>query len=111
MQILTNIYNYIKYSKYSKWIFYGLAFLLIYGYNFYSLGNTLYRTNASGYKVFSIVPLFTEGFIGPLRTLFIMGSTFNLTGFVRLLLIFMTNFWSPYAVILFLYLIENNLII
>ncbi len=106
MSILTNILTW-----YSKWIFYGLAFLLIYGYSFYSLGNTIFRIDSTGTKVFSLVPLFTEGFIGPLRTLFIMVTTFNFTGFVHLLFVFVTNFWSPYSVILFLYLIENNLTI
>ena len=99
----------ISYNSWCKWILYGLTFLIIYGYSFYSLGNTLYRIDGLNNRVFSLVPLFTEGFIGPVRSLYIMGLTFNFTGFVYLLFVFITNFWSPYSVILFLYLIENNL--
>ena len=90
-----------------KIIIYLLLFLIIYGVSFYYLGNTLNRIDSTGKKVFSIIPLFTEGFIGPLRTLWIMIKTDNIYGFGILLFEFLTNFWSPYAVILMLCLIDK----
>jgi hypothetical protein len=44
-----------------------LAFL-IYSYFFCNLGNTCFRINSDNVKVFSIVPLLTEGIYGPLRS-------------------------------------------
>ena len=44
--------------------------IIIYTLSFYNLGNTLLRTNAIGNKTFTIIPLFTEGFYGPIRTFF-----------------------------------------
>lgn len=92
-----------------KWLIYLALFLIIYGLSFYLLGNTLYRADSSGKKIFSLSPLFTEGFVGPLRSLYIMASTGNFYGFVHLLVVFITNFWSPYGVILFLYIVDFNL--
>lgn len=89
-----------------KIFIYFIIFVAIYGVAFYLLGNTLYRINSSGNKVFSIVPLFTEGFIGPLRTLWIMLKTGNFYGFLRWVYILLTSLWSPYAVILLLFLID-----
>ena len=44
-----------------------LAFL-IYSYFFCNLGNTCFRINSDNVKVFSIIPLFTEGLYGPIRS-------------------------------------------
>ena len=38
---------------------------------FCRLGNTCYRINSNGNKVFNIIPLFTEGIFGPFRTLYL----------------------------------------
>lgn len=48
-----------------------LAFL-IYSYFFCSLGNTCFRLNSDNVKVFSIIPLLTEGLYGPLRSGFLL---------------------------------------
>ena len=44
---------------------------LIYSYFFYKLGNTIYRTNSLGEKSFNLTSLI-EGFVGPIRTLFLL---------------------------------------
>lgn len=46
--------------------------IIIYTLSFYNLGNTLLRTNAIGNKTFTIIPLLTEGFYGPIRTFFLL---------------------------------------
>jgi hypothetical protein len=81
---------------------------IIYSHAFTSLGNTTYRVNSSGQIEFSLIPMFTEGFIGPVRTLYLVlyqGQIFN---FLNLSFEFVTNLWSPYAVIFFIYLLNKN---
>jgi hypothetical protein len=81
---------------------------IIYSHAFTSLGNTTYRINSSGQIVFSLIPMFTEGFIGPIRTLYLFLFQGQILSFFRLLFEFMTNFWSPYSVICFIYLLNKN---
>ena len=81
---------------------------IIYSHAFTSLGNTTYRANSSGQIVFSLIPMFSEGFIGPIRTLYLVLSQGQILSFFRLLFEFVTNFWSPYAVICFIYLLDKN---
>jgi hypothetical protein len=44
---------------------------VIYTLSFCSLGNTCYRIGSDGLKHIRILPLFTEGFIYPFRTIFL----------------------------------------
>lgn len=43
--------------------------LIIYAASFCMIGNTCYRTGPDGLKHLNILPLFTEGFVYPLRTI------------------------------------------
>jgi hypothetical protein len=93
-----------KHLKVIKIVFYVSLFFLIYGYSFNNLGNSLHRKNAEGNVVFSIEPLFTEGFIGPVRTVY-QGFRYTDNGFY-LLFLMLTSLWSPYAVLLLVYFIS-----
>lgn len=101
-----------------------LIFLIIYEHAFTYLGNTFvldtkdiresiilynttYRTDSSGQVVFSLLPLVTEGFIGPVKTLFLLLINGNLIAFIKMFFATCTNFWSPYAVILLVYLFNK----
>lgn len=86
-------------------IIFIILFFLLYGYGFYKLGNTLYRINSSNTYSFNILPLFTEGFIGPLRTIYHIIFYNNLDGLPEYLWFILTDFSSPYAVIIFLTII------
>jgi hypothetical protein len=81
---------------------------IIYSHAFTALGNTTYRANSSGQIVFSLIPMFTEGFIGPIRTLYLVLSQGQIFNFLNLFFEFMTNFWSPYSIICFIYLLNKN---
>lgn len=48
----------------------GLFAFSVYVYSFYNLGNTCYRMDGEGKYHFHPLSLFTEGFIGPLRTIY-----------------------------------------
>jgi|LauGreDrversion4_2_1035121.scaffolds.fasta_scaffold02797_3 hypothetical protein len=85
-----------------------LIFFTIYSHEFTSLGNTTYRVNSIGKVVYSLVPMFTEGFIGPLRSLYLMAIHGQIFSFLKLVFEFATNFWSPYSVIIFVYLLNKN---
>lgn len=85
-----------------------LIFFTIYSHGFTSLGNTTYRVDSTGQVVYSLIPMFTEGFVGPLRSLYIMGIQGQILSFLKLGFEFATNFWSPYSVILFVYLLNKN---
>lgn len=45
---------------------------LIYSYSFCNLGNTCLRIDSTGEKVFNILPLFTEGIYGPIRSAYLL---------------------------------------
>lgn len=85
-----------------------LIFFTIYSHEFTSLGNTTYRVNSTGIVEYSLIPMFTEGFIGPLRTLYLVINHGQIFSFFKLWFEFVTNFWSPYAVIVFVYLLNKN---
>ncbi len=85
-----------------------LIFFTIYSHGFTSLGNTTYRVDSTGKVVYSLIPMFTEGFIGPLRSLYIMVIHGQIFSFLKLGFEFATNFWSPYAVIFIVYLLNKN---
>ncbi len=81
---------------------------IIYSHAFTTLGNTTYRVNSKGIVEYSLIPMFTEGFIGPLRTLYLLVNHGQIFSFFKLWFEFVTNFWSPYAVIVFVYFLNKN---
>ena len=84
-----------------------LFFIIIYSYFFYKLGNTLSRINSDGIKVFSIIPLLTEGIIGPIRSFFLLlfhGNLFDCLNYLWLELFRLSN---PFSVIIFIYYIHK----
>ena len=84
-----------------------IIFIVIYTYFFYKLGNTLFRTNSEGIKVFSIIPLITEGIIGPIRSFFLLlfhGNFFDCLNYLWLELFRLSN---PFSVIIFIYYIHK----
>ncbi len=85
-----------------------LIWFTIYSHAFTSLSNTTYRTDSTGKVVYSLIPMFNEGFIGPIRTLYLLLEAGNLSGFCLVGFTFLTEFWSPYAVFIFVYLINLN---
>jgi hypothetical protein len=95
-----------KHLKIIKIIFYFSLFLLIYVYSFSKLENSLYRKNASGNIVFSIKPLFTEGFIGPVRMVYLGITKGSREQALKSLIFMLTNSTSPYAVMLLVYIIS-----
>jgi len=97
---------YLSELNWIKLLIYFLLFLVIYSYSFYKVGNTLYRKNSNNIYEFSIIPLFTEGFIGPIRGIYFLLLDYNFYGSFIILRIILTSLWSPYAVILLLYLVN-----
>ena len=51
-----------------------LISFVIYTIFFCNLGGTCYRINSNGIYIFSLLPLFTEGLFGPIRTLYLLFS-------------------------------------
>lgn len=56
---------------FKEYYVYIISFL-IYSYFFCKLGNTCFRKNSEGVEKFSFEPLFTEGIIGPIRTIYLL---------------------------------------
>ena len=84
---------------------------LIYSYFFFKLGNTIYRTNSSGEKSFNLMSLL-EGFIGPIRTLFILLKYSGILPALTFLKFEFFRLSNPYSAFFFTYyinkIIENN---
>jgi hypothetical protein len=59
----------------------------IYSYFFCSMANTCYRVNSEGIKVFSLLPLFTVGLWGPLKSFYLLAVYNSLYSS----LVYMTN--------------------
>ena len=66
------IYNFNnKFYKYKYMNKIIIISVLVYGYFFFKLGNTVYRTNSLGDKSLNLMSLL-EGFVGPIRSLFLL---------------------------------------
>jgi hypothetical protein len=85
---------------------------LIYAYFFCGLGNTCFRMNANGIKQFNILPLFTEGLIGPIRSLFLLVTYGNVSGAIMYLFWISTSLSNIFGASLFVFyiskLVQNN---
>lgn len=84
--------------------------LIIYVFFFFKLGNTIVRTNSLGNKSFSLIPLFTEGFIGPIRTLLYLLISCNLIGAFKFIKFEFFRLSNPFSAYFFVYYINKCLI-
>jgi hypothetical protein len=82
---------------------------IIYTFFFCNIGNTCYRINSKGIKTLNILPLFTEGFIGPFRTLFIILSQEGLWKAIKYFQYEAYNLTNPISTFMFIYGIHNVL--
>ena len=82
-----------------SWFIFGF---FIYSFNFYNLGNTIYRINETGNYSFSLIPLFTVGIFGPIKTLFMLIYLNEFNIFFNYLLFEMTNFANLFTVLIYL---------
>ena len=83
-----------------------LLLFILYLYNFYKLGNTLFRTNSTGIKVFSPLSII-ESFIGPIRSLYILLVYQDFNAFIHYLQFELTNIASPYFYIIVFIIIKK----
>ena len=74
-----------------------LISFVIYTYCFCNLGNTCYRINHTGKYCLNLLPLFTEGFIGPIRSLFLLLCTGNFNHALHYFIFELTNLSNPYT--------------
>jgi len=84
--------------------------IIIYVFFFFKLGNTLIRTNSFGGKSFSLLPLITEGFIGPIRTLLYLLISCNLIGAFKFIKFEFFRLSNPFSAYFFVYYINKCLI-
>lgn len=83
-----------------------IAFV-IYTYFFCNLGNTCLRLNENGIKQFSLIPLFSEGIIGPIRSLILLIYYGNLIDIGKYLLWIFTSLSNIFGAIIFVYYINK----
>ena len=92
-----------------------LLSFIIYTLFFYQLGNTIVRTNHNGQKNFSLLPLFTEGIFGPIRTFFILiknCSFIDVIKYIKFELFRLSNPLSAYIFINYIFfIVKKNCII
>lgn len=85
----------------------------IYTFFFIKLGNTVFRRDSSNNINFSLIPLFTTGFIYPIKSIYNLILIGEFNTLYHFLLFESTNLANPYTsyyVVNFLYyLISNNL--
>ena len=80
-----------------------LISFILYVIFFCRIGNTCYRINSEGNKIFNIIPLFTEGIIGPIRTLYLTLIHNGLWDAIKYIRFEAYNFANPFAVFAFVY--------
>ena len=83
-----------------------LLLFIFYIYNFYKLGNTLFRTDSTGTKVFAPLSII-ESFIGPIRSLYLLLNYQDFSAFKHYLLFEITNTASPYFYIIIFIIIKK----
>ena len=88
---------------YEKFI---IAFL-IYTYSFCNLGNTCLRIDSSGEKVFNIIPLFTEGIYGPIRSAYLLLTQSYLTSFFEYVFDCFSSLHNIFGALIFVFYISH----
>lgn len=83
---------------------------LIYTIFFIRLGNTVFRLNSNNTITIVFNSLFVEGFVGPLRTLFLLLMYDNLFSAIKFVWLDLFRLSNPYSALFFTYYI-NQLII
>ncbi len=83
-----------------------LTAFLIYSYFFCELGNTCFRGNSNGIIEFSLVPLFTEGLYGPIRTLYRL-LFFDLYAFINYIIFLLTSLSNIFGALLFVFYLNK----
>ena len=101
------IYNFNnKFYKYKYMNKIIIISVLVYGYFFFKLGNTVYRTNSLGDKSLNLMSLL-EGFVGPIRSLFLL---IRYSGIIPALTFLKFEFFrlsNPYSAFFFVYYINK----
>jgi hypothetical protein len=69
----------------------------LYTYFFYSLGNTFFRKDSDNVEHFSMIPLFTTGFISPLKTILNFILTGDYYTCYKYIIFETTNLANPYT--------------
>jgi len=83
-----------------KYVIIIIISFLIYSIFFCRLGNTCFRIDSMGIERFSLIPLLTEGFIGPIRSLFLLLFNGKITGAIKYVLFESTNLANPFSTFL-----------
>ena len=87
---------------YEKFI---IAFL-IYSYSFCNLGNTCLRIDSSGEKVFNILPLFTEGIYGPIRSAYLLLTHSYFISFIEYVFDCLTSLHNIFGALILVFYIS-----
>ena len=83
-----------------------IAFL-IYLLFFINLENCIHRTNSDGLKEWKLSLIFTEGFIGPIRSLFLLIIHSDLKSILYFLKFELFRLSNPFSALFFTYYISN----
>jgi len=93
-------------------IFQLLIAFFIYAISFCMMENTINRIDSNGIKQFSVIPIFTEGLIGPVRTLYLSLRYHGLNAFLCNIMYLFVNlnnmFGSTFFAFYILSVLENN---
>lgn len=88
----------------NKLIFLFTVSGLVYSYFFCKLGNTIFRINQFNKVRFNIIPLFTEGFIGPIRTLFLLIKYQGFFSAIQFLFFELFRLSNPFTALFFVFI-------
>lgn len=86
---------------------YLILWFLIYFFNFWALGNTIWRQNSEGIYQLSLLSLITSGFFGPIKTCYLLISNNYLIILLNYLLFEITNLSNPFTVYLYIYILSK----
>jgi len=78
-----------------------LISFLIYSYFFCSMENTCYRNN-----IFSLIPLFTDGIYGPIRSAYLLLVNDSITTFFEYVIYTLSNLNNIFGSLLFVFYID-----
>lgn len=91
----------------NKLIFLFTVSSMIYSYFFYKLGNTIFRINQFNKVSFNIIPLFTEGFIGPIRTFFLLAKYEGPCSTLQFLFFELFRLSNPFSALFFVFMCNS----
>jgi hypothetical protein len=94
-----------------NYLLFGIIIFLTYSISLLFIENVCFRINSHNITNFSIIPIFTEGLFGPIRSLYLLlkyDGILTFLYYVKYLLFSLHNVFGATVFVIYIYLLYTN---